>query len=140
MKLYKKENKILIQNEELLYSLADQDWDIFINDDQLFEKIQSAIAGATPLGANDFRGIQPPIAGQELWASGVTYFRSKQGREEESKETEVLFFIPKSMMPPDLSCSLKRQKIEFQEPTKRLELEETLLERPGTRAYTFCDC
>ena len=95
MKLYKKENKILIQNEELLYSLADQDWDTFINDDQLFEKIQSAIARATPLGADDFSGIQPPIAGQELWASGATYFRSKQGREEESKETGGAVFYTK---------------------------------------------
>ena len=29
--------------------------------------------------------IQPPIQSQEVWACGVTYFRSKVGRQEESK-------------------------------------------------------
>ena len=32
-------------------------------------------------------GLEAPVGSQELWASGVTYFRSKQGRQEESKKT-----------------------------------------------------
>ena len=31
--------------------------------------------------------VDPPIHGQELWASGVTYYRSMQGRQEESEES-----------------------------------------------------
>jgi 2-dehydro-3-deoxy-D-arabinonate dehydratase len=31
--------------------------------------------------------ILPPIKSQEVWACGVTYYRSKVGRQEESKET-----------------------------------------------------
>ena len=31
-------------------------------------------------------GLEAPIGSQELWACGVTYFRSKQGRQEESKK------------------------------------------------------
>src|SRR5699024_3724317 len=30
--------------------------------------------------------LEAPIGSQEIWASGVTYYNSKLGREEESKE------------------------------------------------------
>jgi 2-dehydro-3-deoxy-D-arabinonate dehydratase len=41
----------------------------------------------TPTASIDTKSIVAPIGTQELWAAGVTYFRSKVARMEESKET-----------------------------------------------------
>ena len=39
--------------------------------------------------------ILPPIGNQELWACGVTYLRSKVGRQEESKDAGGADFYAK---------------------------------------------
>jgi 2-dehydro-3-deoxy-D-arabinonate dehydratase len=90
MKIYKSKNTIIIENENSFYSLENQDWDQFINDDELYSKLTSTIAGLKP----DSRAadlvkteIDAPIKSQEIWASGVTYYRSKVGRQEESKNS-----------------------------------------------------
>src|SRR5690606_16454917 len=36
-------------------------------------------------GTPDLTGLQPPIGSQEVWAAGVTYYRSRTARMEESK-------------------------------------------------------
>lgn len=87
MKIYKSNRGILIENEGSFY-LLEEDWDFFINDDDLFEKIKQTISTTDPAEQgkellND--GLQAPVQSQELWASGVTYYNSKLGREEESK-------------------------------------------------------
>jgi len=88
MKIYKVNSGIIIGNESGYRYLKD-DWDTFINDDRLYEKLESYIGEKIPdleaenLIANE---IQAPILSQEVWASGVTYFNSKLGRQEESKD------------------------------------------------------
>jgi len=64
------------------------DWDEFINDDNLLEKINTLLAsgGAKKREAIIESEILAPVGSQELWACGVTYLRSKVGRQEESKE------------------------------------------------------
>ena len=95
MKVYKKENEIIIQNQEQFYCLRDQDWDKFINDDHLYQKLQNCISSAKSISEDYLKGVSPPINSQELWASGVTYYRSKKGREEESKSTGGSIFYTK---------------------------------------------
>jgi 2-dehydro-3-deoxy-D-arabinonate dehydratase len=46
--------------------------------------VQSRLASATAV-ARDAVTFLPPLDAQEVWAAGVTYKRSKQAREEESK-------------------------------------------------------
>lgn len=86
MKLYNTKAGIVIENNEQFYLATDQSWDQFINDDDLSSKIgrltQSLPAGDSTL----LTDILPPVGNQELWACGVTYLRSKIGRQEESKE------------------------------------------------------
>lgn len=88
MKLYKLKSGILIKRDSECYLLAGRDWDNYVNDDRLFEKIkedclsQNAISDADTLLSTT---AMTPIGSQELWACGVTYLRSKSGREEESK-------------------------------------------------------
>ncbi|HET7115046.1 MAG TPA: fumarylacetoacetate hydrolase family protein [Hanamia sp.] len=87
MKIYKTKPGILIEKENKFY-LSKEDWDSFINDDHLFQKIEAFIKSTNAIedGNKIIEGeILAPIGSQELWACGVTYLRSKQGRQEESK-------------------------------------------------------
>ncbi len=88
MKIYKTTSGIVIENDNLFYLLRDENWDQFINDDNLAEKTEQIIASATPLDNGQeliAEKLQAPIQSQEVWASGVTYYKSRQGREEESQ-------------------------------------------------------
>jgi 2-dehydro-3-deoxy-D-arabinonate dehydratase len=87
MKLYKTKHGIAVENDSKFYLLENEDWDEFINDDSLFHKIQERIKNLQPSG-NPAPDILAPVASrQELWACGVTYLRSKIGRQEESKDS-----------------------------------------------------
>ena len=85
MKVYRTNRGIVIEHAERQVLLQDEDWDAFINDDDLYNKVskiaQNAGANGDYLGA----GALAPLKSQEIWAAGVTYFRSKVGRQEESK-------------------------------------------------------
>lgn len=89
MKIYKTQSGILIEHENSFFLIENQDWDTFINDDELAKKARNLISDLNPfekaeaLIANE---LLAPIENQEIWASGVTYYNSKLGRQEESKE------------------------------------------------------
>ncbi|MDN3689994.1 fumarylacetoacetate hydrolase family protein [Cyclobacterium jeungdonense] len=90
MKIYRTEKGIVLEKGQDLYLVKDQDWDEFINDDKLFRKITDLVQDLAPdEQAHDWlaNALLPPIANQEVWASGVTYYRSKLGRQEESKDS-----------------------------------------------------
>ncbi len=86
MKLWKTKQGIVIENENDFYFLEKENWDEFINDDGLLQKMKEKIKNLSP-SQNYPNDILAPIAnGQEVWACGVTYLRSKIGRQEESKD------------------------------------------------------
>jgi 2-dehydro-3-deoxy-D-arabinonate dehydratase len=90
MKLYKTKKGIVIQKDDSYYLVNDQNWDAFVNDDNLHSKMESIIQSNSPSAeAKNLinSDIQPPIQSQEIWACGVTYYRSKVGRQEESKNS-----------------------------------------------------
>ncbi len=90
MKIYKVKSGIVIEKENSFYLVQNENWDHFINDDDLFKKLNKITAENAPaenaqaLIKNE---LEAPVQSQEIWASGVTYFNSKLGREEESKKT-----------------------------------------------------
>lgn len=90
MKVYKLEKSIAIEDENgSVYLVEGRDWDEFINDDRLYDKLKETVSSLKPV--NDARALlngplPAPIGTQELWACGVTYLRSKVGRQEESKD------------------------------------------------------
>lgn len=89
MRLYKTTNGIFIEKDGAFFEAGQKGWDEFFNDDQLYEKMQETIQGINPVpGMKNAipEGIEAPIGNQEIWASGVTYFNSKLGRQEESEE------------------------------------------------------
>ena len=87
MRLYKTKNGIIIENEDGIFEFQVQDWDNFINDDNLYKTIGSLLASGhgTKKASITDSNIAAPVGRQELWACGVTYLRSKVGRQEESK-------------------------------------------------------
>ena len=86
MKLYKTKHGIAVENESGFYLLENEDWDRFVNDDGLVKKIKERTKDLQP-SANLTPDVLAPIgSSQELWACGVTYLRSKIGRQEESTD------------------------------------------------------
>ena len=88
MKAYKTTDGIILNHDEKFYVL-DGDWDEFINKDDVFQKSLALVKKATPLQTiehPDVGKLLPPIGNQEIWASGVTYMRSKEARVDESKD------------------------------------------------------
>lgn len=98
MKIYKIKSGIVIENSNRFYLTENQDWDEFINNDDLEKKVAGlitslqTISNAEKILKNE---IVAPIGSQELWACGVTYLRSKTGREEESKDSGAAGFYAK---------------------------------------------
>jgi 2-dehydro-3-deoxy-D-arabinonate dehydratase len=68
------------------------EWDALINRPDLLQYLRSQLpaAGSEASAPNFERGkrsdVLPPIGTQEVWAAGVTYFRSRTARMEESKD------------------------------------------------------
>jgi 2-dehydro-3-deoxy-D-arabinonate dehydratase len=87
MKIYNTSSGILIENEDKFF-LYQEDWDQFINNDELSDKLQLITSTSAPFhhAAELIKNsILAPMGNQELWACGVTYLRSRVGRQEESK-------------------------------------------------------
>lgn len=90
MKLYKIKSGILVEMHNKYYLVENESWDTFFNDDQLIDKIRKTATEQEPIsnGASLLETeILTPIQNQEIWASGVTYYNSKLGRQEESKNS-----------------------------------------------------
>ncbi len=89
MKIYNTKKGIIINHDEQFFLSNETNWDTYINRQYLFQKVSGEIEDlkadgtlATAINTD----LLPPIANQEVWASGVTYFRSRTARIEESKD------------------------------------------------------
>lgn len=91
MKLFKLSDGIVLQHNNANY-LIQHDWDSLINRDALYQYLLGTTAGL-PTVSEEFvkaeidNNLLPPIAGQEVWAAGVTYLRSREARMEESADS-----------------------------------------------------
>jgi len=94
MKIYRTRKGIIIEEQGTFYDTGEEDWDMLINNDNILEKCRSIISDRPVIVAGP-ENILPPISGQELWACGVTYLRSKEGRQEESKDAGGADFYAK---------------------------------------------
>lgn len=95
MKLYHVKSGVIAGHEGKYYHVAD-DWTAFINDDLVLEKTRALLKTAAVVEAPADTDWLPVIGeGQELWACGVTYYRSMQGRQEESKSSGGADFYAK---------------------------------------------
>ena len=86
MNLYKTITGIVVEKDERFYLNERENWDAFINDDKLLQKLNQLTTSLEETNRESITELLPPIGSQqELWACGVTYLRSKVGRQEESK-------------------------------------------------------
>ncbi len=85
MKVYKTGDRIVIEKDGSYYSVQEP-WDNFINRKNLHQHLLRAIDGLSPIAGFSEAEAQAPIESQEIWASGVTYLRSREARMEEAKD------------------------------------------------------
>jgi 2-dehydro-3-deoxy-D-arabinonate dehydratase len=87
MKLYRTATGAIVEHEGAFYQLPDPSWDALISGDDLLNHLQRRINSLSPLVglAMDDLNMIAPIGSQEVWAAGVTYFRSRDARMEESQ-------------------------------------------------------
>lgn len=89
MKLYSTTQGIIIESGDTYYLSTQNDWDTYINRDNLFNAVSEELKylSADPSLAERIKtDVLPPIRQQEVWASGVTYMKSREARMEESKD------------------------------------------------------
>ena len=101
MKIYRTKAGIVIENEGKFFLAKDEQWEPWINDDNIMQKARKAVANSTTGGSELIKELLAPIgSNQELWACGVTYLRSKIGRQEESKDAGGGRFLCEKYMKP----------------------------------------
>jgi 2-dehydro-3-deoxy-D-arabinonate dehydratase len=90
MKVYHTKSGILVEHLSQFHLLEQEQWDTFINHDAIINltlaklNAHNRISDASVILENE---LKAPVQSQEIWASGVTYYNSKLGREEESKSS-----------------------------------------------------
>lgn len=88
MRIYKTKAGILLEHNNHYFLERQKDWDTFINQDNLYDITLQTLNAWEQVEDGEkliAEGILPPIGTQEVWASGVTYYRSRNARMEESK-------------------------------------------------------
>jgi 2-dehydro-3-deoxy-D-arabinonate dehydratase len=85
MKLFRTTAGSIVEKEGKYYPVNGAGWDDLLRRDDLENYLGSAIDGASAV-AFSRSDLLPPIEHQEVWAAGVTYFRSRSARMEESEK------------------------------------------------------
>jgi 2-dehydro-3-deoxy-D-arabinonate dehydratase len=89
MKLYRTATGYIVEQQDRFYAAEDKSWDQLITQEDLGVHLAAVIDQHRPLDAGSFADIEKllvaPVVGQEVWASGVTYYRSRNARMEEAK-------------------------------------------------------
>ncbi len=85
MKLYRTSKGPYVEESGNYYRVPLLSWDALVTHDDLHGYLLSIVNKGDP--AEDFSSakIEAPIGSQEVWAAGVTYYRSRSARMEEAK-------------------------------------------------------
>lgn len=95
MKLYKTKTCAVVEHNDQYYAIY-RDWQALVNVDNLYQKLEELISTSPVSTAAILKDVEAPMGPeQELWACGVTYLRSKVGRQEESKSSGAADFYAK---------------------------------------------
>jgi 2-dehydro-3-deoxy-D-arabinonate dehydratase len=89
MKLYRTSNGNFVEENDNFYRVPDTDWDELISSTDLYPRVRDAITkSAEKSTTSTFNpaSVLAPIVSQEVWAAGVTYYRSRNARIDESKD------------------------------------------------------
>jgi 2-dehydro-3-deoxy-D-arabinonate dehydratase len=84
MKLYRTTNGGFVEDAGSFYPVAGADWDELVSSDDLHARVRAA-AGKNAVSNFDPATVLAPVVSQDVWAAGVTYYRSRNARMEESR-------------------------------------------------------
>lgn len=86
MKIFKVIEGAVVEHNQLFFALEVANWDDFLNRRGLHRYVLNRLVGLTAVDDVNLNKVEIPMGTQEIWASGVTYMRSKEARMEESKD------------------------------------------------------
>lgn len=90
MKIYKLPSGTLLQHENQAFLGPEIDWDVLLSKENLKSYLSGESKSWKTISQEDAeeilsKGILSPMGNQEIWAAGVTYYRSRTARMEESE-------------------------------------------------------
>jgi 2-dehydro-3-deoxy-D-arabinonate dehydratase len=85
LKLYRATPGIFVEENGSFFAVNTGDWDELLSAPGLHARVRQSCRG-TPVASPDASNLLPPVGSQEVWAAGVTYYRSRSARIEESKD------------------------------------------------------
>ncbi len=86
MKLFRTATGRFVEHDGHQYRIDALTWDALITHENLEGCLEAIVESEAP--TNEFHGapLLPPLDGQEVWAAGVTYYRSRGARMEEAHD------------------------------------------------------
>jgi 2-dehydro-3-deoxy-D-arabinonate dehydratase len=86
MKLYKTRYGAVLEDNGMFYRLPENNWDVLLDRDDHEAILTGMSRHSTGVAYfNPVTDALAPIGSQEVWAAGVTYYRSRAARMEEAK-------------------------------------------------------
>ena len=86
MILYRTKEGFLVEESGSYYPVNESSLDALVSLDDLYLHLSSLAASVSPIEFVRRPQFEAPIENQEVWAAGVTYYRSRAARIEESKD------------------------------------------------------
>jgi len=86
MKIYRTRKGILLEEENRYHPIDGEDWDRLLNREDIVGFLEKTARSGPSLESLDPSDLLPPIGSQEVWAAGVTYYRSRDARMEEARK------------------------------------------------------
>jgi 2-dehydro-3-deoxy-D-arabinonate dehydratase len=87
MKVYRTNTGWILEHDGSFFAGSNISWDELIARDDLEDFLKSSVGKLRKVEADPLAdsSLRAPIGSQEVWAAGVTYYRSRDARMEESK-------------------------------------------------------
>ena len=100
MRLYKLTSATLLETSSQFLLGPVMDWDVLLAQENLFQYLDGIAPDWKKISESEAnslisKGLLAPMGNQEIWAAGVTYFRSRTARMEESQDAGGADFYDK---------------------------------------------
>jgi 2-dehydro-3-deoxy-D-arabinonate dehydratase len=92
MYLYRTSRGILARSDKNYFQVPDTDFDDLLSRQSLHSYLSDLKTSAKAVRPPVAEELLAPVGAQEVWAAGVTYERSREGRREESQESGAAVF------------------------------------------------
>jgi 2-dehydro-3-deoxy-D-arabinonate dehydratase len=95
IRIFRTKEGIYAEKAAKTVALGHDEWDSLINQEDAYHSLKSKVDQLPAVAESDlskvYQSILAPIGSQEVWASGVTYLRSRDARMEESENAKTAY-------------------------------------------------